>query len=72
MNEPINVGNLALILTLLSRNESPIRKASVMELLMILSLHPNETITREEVSNHEEMTARHKTWIRQILNFKLV
>jgi hypothetical protein len=72
MNESINVGSLILVLTIFSRNETPKRKASAMELLMILALHPNETITREEVERYEGMTARHITWIRQILNFKLV
>ena len=72
MNDPINVMQLITMLSIIGKSESPKRKASLTELLVVLINHPNETITYEEVSKSEEMNAQHKTWIRQIVLFKLV
>ncbi len=72
MNDPINVLQLITLLSIFGKAESPKRKASLTELLVILINHPNETMTYEEVDKSEQMNARHKTWIRQIVLFKLV
>ena len=72
MNDPINVMQLITMLSIFGKAESPKRKASLTDLLLILIKFPNETMTFEEVDKSEEMTARHKTWIRQIVLFKLV
>ena len=72
MKNPINVPQLITLLMIFGESESPKRKASLNELLVILINYPNETMTYEEVEKSEQMTARHKTWIRQIVLFRLV
>jgi hypothetical protein len=49
----------------LTQNEGPKRKAVAMELVNILTNHPERTISLEAVHKHEDLTARQKTWVRE-------
>ena len=59
------------VLSFFGKGESPKRLTALTELMLVLLNHPNDTITLEEIENHEELTARQKTWMRQIFKFKL-